>query len=165
MHFIKQATCIISFLFEAQLVHLATCNFLRSTFDFVHFRMNTIKMDRLTYVRHLKLNEKQELQVHLVDSDPHFDNLMMLGSDFATYSTKTEQALWKGLVRAPLHNFPGGDVDTSGLTHFTFFTVLPLNSMMDFMCKKELCSKDFTFCGEGLPINLSLNARSAVLFF
>jgi hypothetical protein len=37
--------------------------------------------------------------------------------------------------------------------------------MMDFLCKKELNAKDFTFCGEGLPINLSLNARSAVLFF
>ena len=37
--------------------------------------------------------------------------------------------------------------------------------MMDFLRKKEINAKDFTFCGEGLPINLSLNARSSLLFF
>ena len=113
--------------------------------------MNTIRVDKLTYVKDLKLAETQKLSVGLVDADPHFDNMMMLGEDFNTFCAKTQQLIWKGFTRTPLQNFPTGD--TSGLTHFTLFTVLPLERMMDFLIKRELNSKDFPFCGKDLPIN------------
>ena len=153
---------LMNHIFEARLVYLATC--IRSTLNLeLTSRMNAIRMDKLIYVKDLKLSEPQELQVGLADADPHFDFEMMLGKDFETFSTKTEQAVWKGLQRTPLQNFPTGD--TSGLTHFTFYTVLPVQQMTDFLIKKELNSKDFSFTGKELPINLSLNARSALLFF
>ena len=162
MHFIQQVTHFIPIIFEAQLLYLATC-FRSTSNSALSSRMNIIRMDKLTYVKDLKLAETQKLSAGLVDADPHFDNMMMLGEDFNTCSTKTEQLIWKGLTRTPLQNFLTGD--TSGLTHFTIFTVLPLERMMDFLIKRELNSKDFPFCGQDLPINLSLNARSAVLFF
>jgi len=162
MHFIKQVTCFIPITFEARLFYFATC--LRSTPNLaLTSRMNAVRVDKLTCVKDLKLSETQRLSVGLVDADPHFDAQMMLGDGFNTFSTKTEQEIWAGLQRTLLQNFPTGD--TSGLTHFTFFTALPLERLPDFLIKKELNSKDFPFCGKNLPINLSLDARSALLFF
>jgi len=101
MHYIQQVTHFIPIIFEAQLVYLATC-FRSTSNSALSSRMNTIRMDRLTYVKDLKLAETQKLSVGLVDCDPHFDFETMLGKDFNTFSTKTEQMVWKGLTRAPL---------------------------------------------------------------
>jgi len=88
---------------------------------------------------------------------------MLLGGDFNTFCSKTELAIWSTLRRTAIQHFPKDN--TAGLTHFTFFTVLPLERLMDFLIKRELDSEDFPFCGENLLINLSLNARSALLLF
>jgi len=157
---------LLSIIFEAQFGHLAyfACSAFTSTStSSLCLRMNTARMDRFVYVKDLKLSEPQELKVPLVDTPPELDRTMLLGKNFDTYCTKTEKMVWDTLQRTPLQNFPDGD--TAKLTKFTFYTVLPLEKMADFFVKHELTAEDFEFTGEGLPINFSLNPRSALLFF
>jgi len=49
-------------------------------------------------------------------------------------------------------------------TSYTYFICLPLEKMVNFFCKHQLSTEDFTF-GTGTPLNFSLNPRSALLFF
>ena len=106
--------------------------------------------------------EKQELTVPLSDADPHDDLEMLLGREFGHFSSKAEKLLWATLSRTPVQNFPNGP--TSALTECTFFVSLPLEKSMDLIVTHKLDSQTFEFC-EGLPVNLSLNARLAALFY
>ena len=151
-------------LVRAQLVNLAYLAVVNLNLS-LHFVsvMNTLRMDKFVYVRDFKLAEEQVLRVPLVDTPQEMDRTMLLGNDFDTYCAKTEKMVGDTLQRTSLQNFP--EWDEVKLTKFTFFTVLPLEKMADFSVKRELTAEHFEFCGPGLPINFSLNARSALLFF
>ena len=99
-------------------------------------------MNKLTYVRELKLSERQLLKVPLVDQGPAFDLNCLVGEDFNTFCAKTENAVWSTLRRTPRQNFPTV-ADTTGLTHFAFYSVLPLERLSDVLIKHEMTSSGF----------------------
>ena len=87
---------------------------------------------------------------------------MLLGKDFNDVASNTEKKLWATLDRTALQNQPK-DFATN-YAHFTFYTCLPLEKMINVFIKHELNAADFPHT-TGTPINFSLNARSAVLFY
>ena len=87
---------------------------------------------------------------------------MLLGREFGHFFSKDETLLWATLSRAPVQYLPNGLI--SALAEFTCLVCLPLEKSMDLIVTHKLDSETFEFC-EGLPVNLSLNARSAALFY
>ena len=65
------------------------------------------------------------------------------------------------MTRGNLFNFDT-DVTVPELCHFWFFLALPITRIVTFLITKTLRSIDFPFMGAGLPVNLSLGARSAL---
>ena len=124
--------------------------------------MNTSKMNDFVFVADLNFGEARELSVPLGVTAPQRDLEMLLGKDFENFASITEKKLWATLERTALQNQPM-NFETN-YTHFTFYTCLPVEKMVHLFIKHELKAEDFPHT-TGTPINFSLNARSAVLFY
>jgi len=76
--------------------------------------------------------------------------------------SKAELELIATLYRSSVfNNFSGPDHE---MCDVTFFTCLPTAKTLNFISNQHLEAATMNFC-QGLPINLSLSAHSAILFY
>ena len=69
----------------------------KANFELV--RANTIRIDHFTPKDTFSYSAPQNLKVNLVNEDPHGNLWMLLGRDFAEFTSEQEKLLWPGLQR------------------------------------------------------------------
>lgn len=124
--------------------------------------MNCEHFDRVVFWEDFSYDVKQTLTCNtLTKDDQSDDHSTLFGQDCFDYFTATEVACTLEMKRGNLFNFDT-DVSTPALCHFWFFLALPITRMVTLLTTKTLRATDFPFMGAGLPVNLSLSARSAL---
>ena len=143
-----------------------TCN-LSGNCDFARnfqLAMNSQRFEKVTFWEDFSYDTRQQLTLNnLNPEDQSGDHSALFGEDFGEYCAATEVECTAGMSRGTLFNFDT-DATSPTMCHFWFFIALPLTRTISFLTTKMLRTTDFPFTGTWLPLNLSLNARSAIHF-
>ena len=137
-------------------------------------RMNNFRFEKFVSWTDLNFAEPQESQPLCPPGiDP---KAKLFGSDYADFVTWSELSLIEDLLSCPSNgrrlNFvsvPESQLNrgSTPLCNFYVWVALPENRLINFATTGTLKLQDFPFLGnadDGLKINLSLSARSAILF-
>ena len=134
--------------------------------------MNNFRFEKFVRWTELNFLEEQESVPLLQGNIPQ----SLFGQDFEQYMTWSEMEMVLechpslcnysrfGMVKCPESQLSSG---TAPLLGFYFYIALPETRLLNFAATGKLSMSDFPFLGsedEGLKMNLSLNARSALLF-
>ena len=153
-------------------VHFISCSTLPGTCNLSgNFRlqelplaMNCQNFSKVVFWEHFSYDAKQTLTCSTLDTeDQSSDHATLFGENCFDYFTAAETEVTCGMKRGTLFNFDS-DITSPTLCHFWFYVALPLTRMISFLTPRRLRANDFPFTGKWLPLNLSLNARSALHF-
>ena len=153
-------------------VHFISCSTLPGTCNLsgnfclqeLPLAMNCQNFSKVVFWEHFSYDAKQTLTCSTLDTeDQSSDHATLFGENCFDYFTAAETEVTCGMKRGTLFNFDS-DITSPTLCHFWFYVALPLTRMISFLTTRRLRANDFPFTGPWLPLNLSLNARSALHF-